>query len=166
VKGGDVNGPALALFGALLLGAPALAGDEAPAAEAVVLRPTADEIRQRLVDLGYEAAVVPGLDGQPYIRLTMSTLTVLCLFWESEGHVTSLQLYAAFSKPGRFKAKTINQWNTEKRFSRAYVDTDGDAVIEGDLDLEHGVTAGALDAFIKTFEVSVSYFSVHLGFYK
>jgi hypothetical protein len=52
----------------------------------------------------------------------------------------------------------VNQWNKEKRFSRAYLDGDGDANVEWDIDLEGGVTMGAVREGIRTFQTVVQIF--------
>ncbi len=71
---------------------------------------------------------------------------------------TNAQLYAAFvgANPSM---DAINEWNRTKRFSRAYVDTDGDPVIESDLDLEGGITEGAIVEWVRTFNLSVRAFA-------
>lgn len=72
-----------------------------------------------------------------------------------------IQLYAAFSGK-RVTLNRINEWNREKRFSRAYLDKEGDAVIEADLDFEGGVTGETLLRFIAMFVQSVESFSTHI----
>jgi hypothetical protein len=52
----------------------------------------------------------------------------------------------------------VNQWNKEKRFSRAYLDGDGDANVEWDIDLEGGVTMEAVREGIRTFNAVVQMF--------
>jgi hypothetical protein len=52
----------------------------------------------------------------------------------------------------------VNQWNKEKRFSRAYLDGDGDANVEWDIDLEGGVTVEAVREGIRTFQSVVQIF--------
>ena len=52
----------------------------------------------------------------------------------------------------------VNQWNNEKRFSRAYLDRDGDANVEWDIDLEGGVTVEAVREGIRTFQTVVQAF--------
>jgi len=44
----------------------------------------------------------------------------------------------------------INAWNRGFRFSRAYLDDDGDPSLETDLDLEGGVTRGAVTEWVRT----------------
>lgn len=60
------------------------------------------------------------------------------------------------------KLEHINEWNREARFSRAYVDQDGDAVLEFDLDLEGGVTLGAVHAFLNLFDGIAFGFEMHI----
>jgi hypothetical protein len=52
----------------------------------------------------------------------------------------------------------VNEWNLKKRFTKAYIDADGDPNIEMDLDLEGGVTEARLRDAIKTFHQSVRAF--------
>jgi hypothetical protein len=75
----------------------------------------------------------------------------------------SLQLSAVFSFDGKVSLENINTWNREKRFSRAYIDSEKDAVIESDLDLEGGVSNEAIDEFIRTFRASLGDFAKQIG---
>ena len=74
---------------------------------------------------------------------------------------TSLQLYAGFKK--KASVAKVNEWNKSKRFSRAYIDDEGDPVIESDLDLEGGTTVGAIQEFIRTFRISVDAYASFLS---
>ncbi len=72
----------------------------------------------------------------------------------------NMQLYAGFRQKASLKA--INEWNKTKRFSRAYLDNVDDAVIEADLDFEGGVTEKNIEAFIRTFRISLTVFAKHI----
>ena len=61
----------------------------------------------------------------------------------------SIQLTAYFDPEGA-SLDRINMWNLEKRFGKAYLDTDGDAVIEMDVNLDFGVT-------LRNFDDTVDY---------
>ena len=74
----------------------------------------------------------------------------------------NLQFYASFKK--KTTLGRINDWNASKRDTRAYLDKDGDPVLEADLDLEGGVSYGALAEFFKTWVQSVKLFTQHIGF--
>lgn len=72
-----------------------------------------------------------------------------------------IQLYAWFSdKVGVAK---LNDWNRTQRFCRAYVDKDGDSVLESDLDLEGGVTLENVKAFIDSYRSLLPVFARHLA---
>jgi len=86
--------------------------------------------------------------------------TKVVIFRKSSGK--SLQLYAGFNTDSSIK--DMNTWNKDKRFSRAYIDDENDPVLESDLDLEGGVTLGAVNEFIDTFKLSVKAFRKHIDF--
>ena len=65
-----------------------------------------------------------------------------------------LLLYSAFSDV-RPTLATVNGWNQSNSFSRAYVDKDGNAVLESDIILTGGVTQDNIEMFVKTFRDSV-----------
>jgi hypothetical protein len=56
----------------------------------------------------------------------------------------------------------VNEWNRTKRYSRAYLDSDGDPVIELDLDLAGGVTVARVKDFVQTARVSVAAFRMEV----
>lgn len=58
----------------------------------------------------------------------------------------------------------INDWNFNKRFSRAYLDQDKDACVEMDLDLVQGVSAKYLDSQFSLWKMVVEQFSEHVGY--
>lgn len=58
----------------------------------------------------------------------------------------------------------INEWNFNKRFSRAYIDQDEDACVEMDLDLVHGVSAEYLDSQFGLWNMVVEQYSEFVGY--
>lgn len=82
--------------------------------------------------------------------------------WKIEGKRTQLlisktgnavQFHAAFAD-GNATLKRVNEWNKSKRFSRTYLDDEGDPHLELDLDMEGGVTNARIKSFLKTCRVS------------
>jgi hypothetical protein len=58
----------------------------------------------------------------------------------------------------------MNDWNKTKRFSRGYIDKDGDPVMEFDLDLDDGGMSEALFIDnVEFWEVSMGNFKKHIG---
>lgn len=72
---------------------------------------------------------------------------------------TSAQLFAGFSSSRALSPVIINEWNRTKRFSRAYIDQEGDPILESDIDLEGGVTEAAIVTWIETFAISLKAFN-------
>ena len=74
-----------------------------------------------------------------------------------------LNFYLGFLdiKPG---LEVINDWNYNRRFSRAYLDQDQDACVEMDLDLVKGVTAEYLDSQFGLWAMVVGQFAEHVGY--
>jgi len=54
--------------------------------------------------------------------------------------------------------RKVNEWNRDKKYSRAYIDDEGDPVLELDLDLTGGVTVARIKDFLRTVRTSLSYF--------
>ncbi len=103
--------------------------------------------------------------GDPLFAFEIEGYTVRLFTFGCEGDTcSSLQMYAGFSMSTPPALKDINKWNMEKRFSRAYLDDEGDPVVESDLDLEGGVSLGAVREFIETFELVLIAYAEHIGF--
>ena len=66
---------------------------------------------------------------------------------------SNMQFHASFSD-GNATLKKVNEWNRTKRYSRTYIDDDGDPHLELDLDLEGGVTRERIIDFLTTCKVS------------
>jgi len=66
-----------------------------------------------------------------------------------DSHPGFMELQLALSD--KVTAAAMNEWNRTHRFTRAYVDTDGGATLESDLDFGGGVVKATIEAFIKGF---------------
>jgi hypothetical protein len=66
-----------------------------------------------------------------------------------DSHTGFMELQLALSD--KIPVMAMNEWNRTHRFTRAYMDTDGGATLESDLDFTGGVTKGTIQAFIKFF---------------
>lgn len=74
-----------------------------------------------------------------------------------------LNFYAGFAniKP---TLDAINAWNRDKRFGNAYVDSDLDAAIEYDVNLEYGVSRQNLDAAFGVWSVILEEYIAYVGY--
>lgn len=58
----------------------------------------------------------------------------------------------------------INAWNRDKRFGKAYLDADLDAVIEWDVNLEYGVSRNNLDAAFSLWKLLLDQYTTYIGY--
>lgn len=88
---------------------------------------------------GYAPEMLKQNGSAPSFRMNIDDTNSLVLFMncdDSHANCKTLQFYLAYSVPDGVDAGRINDWNKEKRFSRAYIDGSGDPVLEMDLDLD------------------------------
>ncbi|MBF6593905.1 MAG: YbjN domain-containing protein [Thermaceae bacterium] len=78
-----------------------------------------------------------------------------------EPHLLSLQLRSGFTGFDRVEPRHLLSWNRRYRFSKSYLDNDGDPVLETDLRLE-GITPEAIQAFLRDFSDQVTLFFSYL----
>lgn len=82
--------------------------------------------------------------------------------WKIEGLRTLIQvdpdgdslLFRAAFGDGNATLERVNAWNGTKRFSRSFLDDEGDPVLELDLDLTGGVTLERLTDYLLTCRMS------------
>lgn len=98
---------------------------------------TALEISAALADSGLTPITHPGPPGPDiWSRLDKQPFNVFFFGCSSERtpRCREVQFYAGFPIDGIFPTAEINSWNGSHRFGRAYIDDDGDAALEMDLD--------------------------------
>ncbi|MFO0870616.1 MAG: YbjN domain-containing protein [Pirellulales bacterium] len=116
----------------------------AAAAESeVVAKMSAGRIERLMQQLGLQN--VTEIDNNTY-RFEFDGVRIV-LFNKGD----TLRLYTEFSGT-QIRLSRINEWNRVKRFVRAYLDEDDDAVLEGDLQLTGGVTEQNVSEWIKTYQ--------------
>lgn len=137
----------VAITAGALLGAPNFANRLV--AQEVVSEVSTEQLQKMLESLGYDVE-------QPKEDVLQFAI---------EGHTalmfnkkTNIQFYSFFKKQKKMDLKKVNEWNATKRFSRAYLDQDGDAVIEWDVDLDGGTTVGALKESVRTYRIGIMAF--------
>lgn len=58
----------------------------------------------------------------------------------------------------------MNTWNRNKRFSKAFLDADGDAIIEMDIILKGGVSRENMREIFSYWRLTLAQFTKHIGF--
>ena len=107
------------------------------------------ELMGILRELGYDPR--PVLDGSVTFELGPAQV-MLFNQWGGD-----LQLYYVVTG-GDWALETINQWNRTRRLCRAYLDADGDLVLESDLLSLGGVTDRQVASFVAIFAKAVEMF--------
>ncbi|MEI8396089.1 MAG: YbjN domain-containing protein [Rhodospirillaceae bacterium] len=82
----------------------------------------------------------------------------MLLFIQKDG---DLQLFYGLGKI-RPTLSDINNWNANKRLSRASLDEEGNAVLESDFMMDAGATENQITNFIKMFQVSTRNYQKYL----
>ncbi len=106
-------------------------------------------------------------NGDPVITGRMAGLPYVVFFMNctDNQNCEDLNFYVGFAdiNPG---LERLNEWNATKRFGRAYLDSEDDAVIEMDLDLAVGVSPDYLEGTFRLWEVVLNEFSQFIGYSK
>jgi len=133
-------------------------------AQTLITGADTDEILN--VAKGYGAATLTTQsNGDPQITGKIDGIAYQVYFSNctDNANCEDLNFYAGFLdlKP---TLEVINDWNFNKRFSRAYLDQDKDACVEMDVDLVAGVTPEYLDGQFNVWNLILTQFSEHVGY--
>lgn len=147
---------AAAATAALAAAVPSAASAQAKGKTEIVEEMSLKDLEKLLKGMGFE--VSEAADGKALL-FKLNDYNIL-LF--SNG--TNAQFLAYFDHKELKKKKNasvehMNRWNREKRFSRAYLDKDGDPTIEWDVDFEGGVTTESVRVAVRTFRDVTTHFA-------
>jgi hypothetical protein len=138
----------------------ALAG---PAAAQTVDGASVDEILAIAKTYG-SATLASQSNGDPKVSGQIEGIpyTVYFMNCTNNADCEDVNFYSGFldNKPD---LETINAWNRDKRFGKAYLDTDLDAVVEWDVNLEHGVTSENMDAAFALWWLILDQYTTYIG---
>jgi hypothetical protein len=132
------------MYGTLL--AAILVAAAAWADEASVTEMSPKELQGYLNDSGYAGTI----KDSGAIQWKIDGMTGNLLIADDK---ESIQFYAAISG-GKMTLSKANEWNKTHRYSRCYIDDDGDPALELDLDLVGGVSEARVADFLLTCVVS------------
>ena len=106
----------------------------------------ASELARLMQAAGYQAALGKDGTGDPMITSGTSGSKFAVLFYNCTNHrdCTTIQFQAAWAMKDKPTLASINEWNRNKRFARAYLDGAGDPTIAMDVDLDQGGMSPAL----------------------
>lgn len=144
-----IAGPAMGLF--------ALAALTAHAGAQTVVDATDPEKLAEIVR-GYGSASMDVDNvGDPKIngRINGKPFAVYFFGCEENKNCDTVLFKAIWSNPGATE-NDLNTWNSEKLFGRAYLDSDGDAVLEMAVNLKFGVTYENFDDTVDWWRVAMN----------
>jgi hypothetical protein len=139
----------------------------APAQAQMVKAQDPDSLVRVLQGAGYMAKLGTDKTGDPMITSSLSGTTFQVFFYNCNNHqnCATIQFHSGYDLTNPVSVEHINQWNQSQRFGRAYLDKEGDPILEMDVDLDDGGVSPAL--FIDNMEFWGSVlpkFEQHIGF--
>ncbi len=94
--------------------------------------------------------------GKEVFVVDVDGITTVVQFYGDDPEFESLQLYAGFTGDSSITEKRMNEWNSTHRFTRAYIDDEGDPVLEMDLNFTFGgISERQLEDSLALWELSV-----------
>lgn len=124
----------------------------AAAAENVVAK-TGDSVAKFFKDEGASVEVTTDSVGDPNLKVEYygSDFSVYYYGCSDNTNCDAIQFFSGYQTDGSVRLVKANEWNTENRFTRAYISDEGAARIEMDVFLgEDGMTP---DDFAKTVSI-------------
>jgi len=98
-------------------------------------RPAA--IQALLLEEGYRAKLGTDDVGDPMITSATAGYEFDIMFYDCTDNAAckSIQFYIGLSDPDNGSVEEMNVWNSENRYTRAYLDEDGDAILRMDVSM-------------------------------
>ena len=131
------------------------------ASVAEVTAKNAYTILEAVHEYGYTATMEKDNDGDPKIvgRVSSTKFNVYFYGCKENTNCKSLIFKAGYNLSDGLPASKINEWNRNKRFSRAYIDEEGDPFLEMDVNLDYdGVGTKNFQDTLDWWRVSVESF--------
>ncbi len=92
-----------------------------------------------------------------YLKFNIGPFKALIFPYGSMPEFSSLQFLIGFK--ARPDQQAVNRWNQENRYGRAFLDAEGDPILQYDIDLEGGATKEVILEAQKTFRALVEDFN-------
>lgn len=124
-----------------------------------------DVIEILLKDAGMPVVRDTDSFGDPLIRSAADDIRFSISFYDcDDGPCDSLLFYAGFDSPRPRNLTLVNDWNRDYRFARAYLDSEGDPVIEMDVSLgADGIGRRNFNSILDSWKSLLSGFRDHIN---
>lgn len=148
---------------ALLAATPALAAEVK--IDTVYTAIEGEQLAQLLQGLGVETERSDDSEGNPLFRLQREGYSVFLITDDcTDVGCGTLRLYVGFALSDKPDWQMVNGWNRTHLHTRAYLDKDGDPVLESDLSLKDGVTTEGISTYLRRFGEETQSFVAQVGF--
>jgi hypothetical protein len=120
---------------------------------------------QRILNtMGFDTELTRDDAGDPLISSSDNGLNFQVYFYNCSGDVCeAIQFYSGFTQSSNPDAQSINEWNTTKRFGRAYRNSSGDSRVEMDALVTGGVTEQHIRNLASTWKIVLREFAQHIN---
>jgi hypothetical protein len=149
---------AVMAFGILLAGVGPARAAGLPSDDTVITGLTADQIGNLFKGMGIECKTSKDDEGDDLFILTLSDINAQLYTYDKNADTKayqSIQFHAVFNSDDKKYLDKVNSWNTDRRFSRAYIGSTGNPHLEADLDLAGGVTVATVKKFVERYRRSL-----------
>jgi hypothetical protein len=121
---------------------------------------SANEVKTIISSLGSNLEIGKSEDGDPRITFTANGADVTLDFYDCTRSATceSMNIWVGWSVDEPLDLEDINTWNYEARYGKAFSDDEA-VYLDLDLDLNGGVTADKIKAFVELFLSQVEDFA-------
>ena len=127
----------------------------------VVKEVSLEQIRGALTMAGQQWVEVKDSEGLASFQIKEGDLVVASLYQYRDAEdapVTSLGMSAGYDLLKPMEWKKVNSWNANTRYSKAFLDDEGDPYLTEDMLTKSGVTLGAIAEMVKGFRASQKQF--------
>lgn len=150
-----------------LAAAAAIGGFAVPAQAEMVRAQDPQSVVNAMQAAGYMAKLGVDKVGDPKIDSSVSGSRFTVFFYNCTDNkeCATVQFHSGYDLTTAVPLERINEWNRTQRFGRAYLDKEGDPILEMDLDLDDGGLSAAL--FVDNLEfwdAVIGKFERHIGF--
>lgn len=124
-----------------------------------------DSVSGFLAHMGVEPEVTTDNQGDPLIKVSDRGFQFSIYFYgcSDNRNCTSVQFYSGYKTEGSVSLEKINEWNTNRRFARAYLTDAGSARIEYDVYTgKSGIQAGDFSGLYGEWMEAIARFEAHI----
>lgn len=127
---------------------------------------TGPEVVAWLQNAGYKAELKKDSEGDPMISSAAQGVNFTVYFYDCDGgaRCRAIQFSAGFDMKTPPTVQKINEWNRDKRYLKAYLDSDGDPRVEYDVNVNAGRTMSGLNDDFGVWTRRLADFKTFIGF--